>query len=884
MYNNIFILFNSFVQTSNVGAAETVLYSGQISPSMLSVNNIAEAFIGGLTDKGGGTVKVYFGNAGNNTDTLIFETQPVEQWSINVDILPTGSSSVVTTVGSPDVGLSLNTIVSGVNLNIPTFITITGQATASNRLTIVSAAAWATVTTSAPITSCNILVPPVNSSSPSNCSQIDCSNYTPVCFTPTNKSLCGYLQGIDNAVCNINSSIVNLQNEITGVGNLGCANVIMSTASKPYGCIPGTTSGMNLCDWATDVNNLFCTIETTLAAIQADATSGTGQNNGVTDGNNGTLQTLSGLIATSGVTLSVNNNVTHGLSTNSLVVTSSSTGGTQSFSTTTLIPVMAGVTYQSRIFVHATAGSHPVGASISIGINGTGTQTQIPQTTPTVGAWLVDPVLYVPDVNQSVTITVTITNFTSGTFLNFADLVLIPLTSSNASGNFLFNLAQLNDLSNVIDAIANPFVVSGGNITSSSTSLTVTISQASYMMNGKVEFESQANILCQQGKDNYIFYDTWTDSYVVKSVGNGLSAPNADATQLLLYTAISSVSAGIDSTVDLRVLTPFSGSSITPNSITGGSTGNIAPATITVYNLANSGVTGSTYGDATHVGQFAVNAQGQITSATNVNINFPITSVNGLTGGAVSLGLGNLNNVSLTSVGTGNILQYNGSNWVNNSLSVAGVPSFNGSPASNYIAYWTNSGNITGANSFQRGAIYSSDLGMSWNTGNAPTDSLDVHANFNGYSRFKLNNISTGTGAKSGISFLSGGISYLDMYTCGQFFNNTGIYAKYNAVIENLNGGITINAGTPTQPSFLLLATGQTPAVYVDATQHVSVGALPPNSFAALDVQSVNGALLIPRMTTTQKNALTPTNGMMVYDATLNKFSFYQNGAWIQPF
>lgn len=40
------------------------------------------------------------------------------------------------------------------------------------------------------------------------------------------------------------------------------------------------------------------------------------------------------------------------------------------------------------------------------------------------------------------------------------------------------------------------------------------------------------------------------------------------------------------------------------------------------------------------------------------------------------------------------------------------------------------------------------------------------------------------------------------------------------------------------------------------------------------------GAQAIPRLTTTQKNALTPVNGMVVYDSTLNKFQGYENGAW----
>jgi len=53
------------------------------------------------------------------------------------------------------------------------------------------------------------------------------------------------------------------------------------------------------------------------------------------------------------------------------------------------------------------------------------------------------------------------------------------------------------------------------------------------------------------------------------------------------------------------------------------------------------------------------------------------------------------------------------------------------------------------------------------------------------------------------------------------------------------------------------------------------------NAFAVLELNSTTRALLLPRMTTVQKNAITATNGMMVYDATTNKFCGYAGGAWI---
>lgn len=48
-----------------------------------------------------------------------------------------------------------------------------------------------------------------------------------------------------------------------------------------------------------------------------------------------------------------------------------------------------------------------------------------------------------------------------------------------------------------------------------------------------------------------------------------------------------------------------------------------------------------------------------------------------------------------------------------------------------------------------------------------------------------------------------------------------------------------------------------------------------------LILNSTSNALLVPRMTTTQKNALTAVNGMILYDTTLNAFYFYENGSWV---
>lgn len=71
-----------------------------------------------------------------------------------------------------------------------------------------------------------------------------------------------------------------------------------------------------------------------------------------------------------------------------------------------------------------------------------------------------------------------------------------------------------------------------------------------------------------------------------------------------------------------------------------------------------------------------------------------------------------------------------------------------------------------------------------------------------------------------------------------------------------------------------------TQVVTVKANGAVGFGTTAPATSALLDLTSTTGALLVPRMTTTQKNALTAVNGMVVYDTTLAKFQGYEAGVW----
>ncbi len=77
---------------------------------------------------------------------------------------------------------------------------------------------------------------------------------------------------------------------------------------------------------------------------------------------------------------------------------------------------------------------------------------------------------------------------------------------------------------------------------------------------------------------------------------------------------------------------------------------------------------------------------------------------------------------------------------------------------------------------------------------------------------------------------------------------------------------------------FLLLAViGQS----INAQNNVGIGTTTPNSKAALDISSTTKGLLIPSMTTLQRQAITtPPNGLMVYDTDFKEFYHHDGTTW----
>lgn len=112
---------------------------------------------------------------------------------------------------------------------------------------------------------------------------------------------------------------------------------------------------------------------------------------------------------------------------------------------------------------------------------------------------------------------------------------------------------------------------------------------------------------------------------------------------------------------------------------------------------------------------------------------------------------------------------------------------------------------------------------------------------------------------------------------------------------SNINGSNTthwktevLNNGSGAGSGILVIADDGTDSggvsttrVIVDENGHMSLGNTLPATDAALDIKSTTAAFMPPRMTTTQRDALTASNGMMVYNTTTNQFEGYENDAWV---
>jgi hypothetical protein len=119
--------------------------------------------------------------------------------------------------------------------------------------------------------------------------------------------------------------------------------------------------------------------------------------------------------------------------------------------------------------------------------------------------------------------------------------------------------------------------------------------------------------------------------------------------------------------------------------------------------------------------------------------------------------------------------------------------------------------------------------------------------------------------------------------------HNTGTTQLDNAVyLSSLgywtwSGGIpaTMNLTSSSGNGLSFGTNGQYDKVYINTAGSVGIGITSISSSAILDISSSNKGVLLPRLSTTEINAISsPSTGLVVYNTTLSTLCFYNGTAW----
>jgi len=127
--------------------------------------------------------------------------------------------------------------------------------------------------------------------------------------------------------------------------------------------------------------------------------------------------------------------------------------------------------------------------------------------------------------------------------------------------------------------------------------------------------------------------------------------------------------------------------------------------------------------------------------------------------------------------------------------------------------------------------------------------------------RLQVNDTQSGSGALSGISLV-------------ETWNTTGNPSAFLLNVINTASGATARLAT--------FQVGGADRMVLDKNGRLTVNSTASNASAQLQVDSTTRGFLPPRVTTTQRNAIsTPSAGLEVYDSTLNAPYYYNGTAWV---
>lgn len=174
--------------------------------------------------------------------------------------------------------------------------------------------------------------------------------------------------------------------------------------------------------------------------------------------------------------------------------------------------------------------------------------------------------------------------------------------------------------------------------------------------------------------------------------------------------------------------------------------------------------------------------------------------------------------------------------------------------------------------------------GVYWDAGNsrlglgtnAPDQLLHVAGNAAVVGYLNVNTTSNPPAGNLGVIHCYGVAPGFFFYEQGTTDNN--VFFVYDGGLMQFQNRTDV--GGFTSSPFVFDMTSATNTFRVNSSR-VGIGTDPTNVSAKLEISSTTGALLLSRMTTTQQNALTAVNGMLIYNSSTNKVRAYAGGAWV---
>jgi hypothetical protein len=258
------------------------------------------------------------------------------------------------------------------------------------------------------------------------------------------------------------------------------------------------------------------------------------------------------------------------------------------------------------------------------------------------------------------------------------------------------------------------------------------------------------------------------------------------------------------------------------------------------FSIANTAVTAATYGNDGAVAQFTVNAQGQLTNASNVSINASSISVgtlaNGRTTAASANGASTIvardsNGSFNANVVTATTVNATSGNFTNITANAAGLTDIN---ASNISSGTISNARTTGNTANSANTIVLRDASGNFGS-NVITASL-FSGDGSGINAINASNISSGTiaNARTTASSSNGASTIVQRDSGGNFSANT----VTAAVIGDLSGGSNINASNVASGTIANARTtasssnGSSTIVLRDAGGAFAAGAITGTSFS----------------------------------------------------